>query len=208
MGTDLVRATPIMRHVQNGEITPELNPETILEEKARWASGGTEADQRVVTALTAIEEGRALIDLNVVLNKGGTSQNTGYDSKLPALAVAPAFAKEVSIRVWHDGEMRLRAKTRVGRRGWQLTRQGSAVWARSTAISYSAVATVPTMPPEVRSVAKKDHLVLWEATWRKLGTQEQRPPIDPALLEHVSGDLYVVLAAWELSPLEVAALGG
>lgn len=34
------------------------------------------------------------------------------------------------------------------------------------------------------------------------------PPGDPALLKHMGGDLYAILAVWDLSPLERAVLAG
>lgn len=34
------------------------------------------------------------------------------------------------------------------------------------------------------------------------------PPTDPFLLRHLGGTLYVVLAQWDLTPLEKAVLAG
>jgi hypothetical protein len=34
------------------------------------------------------------------------------------------------------------------------------------------------------------------------------PPEDPALLKHIGGDLYAVLAVWNLTELERAVLSG
>lgn len=34
------------------------------------------------------------------------------------------------------------------------------------------------------------------------------PPGDPALLKHVGGDIYAVVATWDLSPLERLVLSG
>jgi len=33
-------------------------------------------------------------------------------------------------------------------------------------------------------------------------------PRDPALIEHIVGDVYVVRAVWDVTPLEAAALRG
>lgn len=41
-----------------------------------------------------------------------------------------------------------------------------------------------------------------EAQWRPV------PPVDPFLLKHLGGTLYVVLAQWDLTPLEQAVLAG
>jgi hypothetical protein len=41
---------------------------------------------------------------------------------------------------------------------------------------------------------------LWEAEWRRVA------PRDPYLLRHVGGDIWVVLAAWDLTEVERAAM--
>jgi len=42
--------------------------------------------------------------------------------------------------------------------------------------------------------------ILWEADWHL------DPPQDPALLRRLMGDLWVVLAVWDLTSLERAVL--
>jgi hypothetical protein len=37
---------------------------------------------------------------------------------------------------------------------------------------------------------------------------EPVPPTDPALLKHIAGDLYAVLAVWDLTELERAVIAG
>lgn len=44
--------------------------------------------------------------------------------------------------------------------------------------------------------------MLFEAEWRP------EPPKDPALLRHIGGDLYSVVAVWDLTELERAVLAG
>jgi hypothetical protein len=63
-------------------------------------------------------------------------------------------------------------------------------------------ALVPPVPPRFRPENLYDYHVLWEAEWRKA------PPIDPILLKKVSDNVYVVLAQWDLTPLEQAVLEG
>lgn len=202
---DLIHQNDIMNVIKSEELTSDLCEEDFEKEKARWAKGGTKGDLAVVQALEALQQGRTLIDLPAVLAKGGF--NPKYtSSKMPSLTVAPAFAKEVSMRVWHDGEMVLKS----GRfPQWKMNLPSGYTFSRSgDAVSYSGVATVPGMPPEIREIARKEHLVLWQAEWRKIGSQVQRPPRDPALLERLNGNMYVVLAAWDLTALEASALCG
>lgn len=202
-GAELIRQNDIMKVVNQSAIDPGLALEDYEKEKARWAAGGTPSDLAVVEALKAAEEGRVLVDLNTVIARGGIAKKYNV-SKLPGLTLAPPGAREVSMRVWHDGDMVLRAKRPF--RQWKMTLSAGYTFPRGEAISYSAVATVPQMPPDVRNLAQKNHLLLWEPEWRKAHTQVQRPPIDPALLEPLSGSLYVVLATWDLTELEAAAL--
>ncbi len=62
---------------------------------------------------------------------------------------------------------------------------------------------VPLIPPALRpSTDFRNFHILWEAEWQRVA------PKDPALLKHVGGHLYAVLATWDLTELERAVLGG
>jgi hypothetical protein len=64
-------------------------------------------------------------------------------------------------------------------------------------------ALVPIVPPNLRpDRALSRYVILFEAEWRPV------PPVDPLLLRHLHGALYVVLAAWDLTPIERAVLAG
>jgi hypothetical protein len=64
-------------------------------------------------------------------------------------------------------------------------------------------ALVPLIPPSIRPTrALSRFVILFEPEW------EPVPPADPMLLRHLHGGLYVVLSAWNLSPLERAVLAG
>jgi hypothetical protein len=66
--------------------------------------------------------------------------------------------------------------------------------------SYRAV--VPLIPIHLRPKrGLQNYHILWEAEWRPA------PPVDPLLLRRIGvSDLWVVLAAWELTEVERAAL--
>jgi hypothetical protein len=88
-------------------------------------------------------------------------------------------------------------------------------------IFYRAV--VPPVPPHLRPMHTKGfaagsqwrqvrvqsdlsrYHVLWEAEWELDRTV---PPGDPALLKHLGGTLYAVVAQWDLTPVEAAVLAG
>lgn len=66
-------------------------------------------------------------------------------------------------------------------------------------------AIVPNIPPRLRP-KRGLHLytILWEAEW----AIDPVPPVDPALLRHLRGDLYVLCGTWDLTDLERAVLAG
>jgi hypothetical protein len=68
--------------------------------------------------------------------------------------------------------------------------------------SSRAVALVPTPPLHLRPRrGLQNYHVLFEAQWSKA------PPDDPVLLRRIGkGDLWLVCASWNLTPIEKAAL--
>lgn len=65
----------------------------------------------------------------------------------------------------------------------------------------NAEAMLPLIPVHLRPrTALENYHILWEAEWRRV------PPRDPYLLRHVEGDIWVVLAAWDLTEVERAAM--
>lgn len=63
------------------------------------------------------------------------------------------------------------------------------------------VAMVPLIPVYLRPKAKlSNYHVLFEAEWKKT------PPRDPVLLRRIVGDSWLVLAAWDLTDVEMAAM--
>jgi hypothetical protein len=62
---------------------------------------------------------------------------------------------------------------------------------------------VPHIPPNIRPrIALSNFHILFEV--EKWSVEY---PVDPFLLRHISGDLYVVVAEWELTELEASLLG-
>jgi hypothetical protein len=61
-------------------------------------------------------------------------------------------------------------------------------------------ALVPSIPPQFRPAdSLHNYFILFEADWSSA-------PVDPLLLKHLGGVFYVVLAAWDLTPIEQAVL--
>lgn len=65
-----------------------------------------------------------------------------------------------------------------------------------------AWAIAPSIPPSFRPKGDlKGYHLLWEAHW-------EAAPVDPLLLKHIGGDIFGVVAQWDLTPLEQAILRG
>jgi hypothetical protein len=62
-------------------------------------------------------------------------------------------------------------------------------------------AIVPIVPVYLRPKrGLANYHVLWEAEWRRI------PPHDPMLLRRIGGDMWLVVAQWDLTEVERAAL--
>lgn len=207
---DLVKPAAIMAHVTRGQVDTDVCQEDIASEAERWEKGNAR-ERRVAVAYRALDEGRQLIDINKALASGGVD---GHGR--PNLAVARSRMRMVRLETWASRRLARFSAPRHGRvranrwrfeiemtgLGDQFSREGD---------GHSAVAATPTMPPEVRVQSRPGDLLFWEATWKatwKRSTVKRTVVRDPALLEPVVGNLYVVKASWELSELEAAALGG
>jgi hypothetical protein len=66
-------------------------------------------------------------------------------------------------------------------------------------------AIVPIIPPKLRPKRSKigNFHTLFEAEW---AVYTPPAPVDPALLRHLGGDLYAVVATWDLTEVERAVL--
>lgn len=63
-------------------------------------------------------------------------------------------------------------------------------------------AVVPAIPAHLRPAKQGEYFILWEPTWEPVA------PEDPLLLKRISGDMFAVLAQWDLSPVEKMVLEG
>jgi hypothetical protein len=154
-------------------------------------------DEQIMRGYRALSQGKQLIHLRDTIKAGGL----GNDGR-PRLAVMRADQKWCFFRRSWDG-------------GFSFTNDGDAWRSRhqtrmrfdSTVLEIDkpaeAQALVPLIPPGLRpNIALSNFHTLWEAEWKRV------PPRDPALLRHLGGDLFAVVAVWDLTELERAVLGG
>jgi hypothetical protein len=150
------------------------------------AHARTAQDRAIMTGYRAIAKGRAIINPREAILKAG------FDHLCrPLLAIARADSARQSYWV-HSSGGRFE-----GQPGWRFEMP---IPKELTYKTYRA--QVPLIPPGIRpgDTQLRHYWILWEADW-------EAAPVDPLLLKKLSGDLYVVLAAWDLTDLERAAMG-
>ena len=150
-----------------------------------------------------LAKGRALVDV------GAAIRSAPRDAKnRPRLAIARADRKQVH---YLPGEGRDRFCTAasiytLNSPSLDMVFSG-AVWSSRPMEGFALVPMVPADALEAAgNPALKKCFVLWEVEqWadRSIGS---RPDIDPFLLLPLGGDLYAVLAEWDLTPLERAVM--
>lgn len=168
----------------------------------------TPEDTGILMGYAALAAGKTLIDLSTTVRASPVD-----DRGLPKLAAARANWTWCHFDRGDVGQgMFMSDERAVGGLGW-----GRVAWHRriifpagtfqATKLDSWAVrrcrALVPLIPPNLRpKKALHRYVILFEAEWQPV------PPTDPMLLRHLHGTLYVVLAAWDLTPLERAVLAG
>lgn len=181
-----------------------------------------EVDRAVMRGYRELARGRQLIQLEATIAAGGSVAHAVRRSRwsddlvdivVPRIAIVRADAQNVWCSgIRRDGSVRFVADDHASRR----RRDGITVPAGCFDIETEELgnnvetksglpvrALVPTVPPPFRPPHRLgNYHILFEAEW------EARAPIDPALLKHLGGDLYAVLAVWDLTPLERAVLSG
>lgn len=178
-------------------------------------------DEQIMRGYRALARGQQLIRLSDTLRAGG-SEEVSFPSRrwtdrrletwrVPRLAVCRADARMCfTTGIDRDGGCVLTAdrrdrdlasnnrrdRTRVAAGTFEAGTQG-ARW------DTTLQAIVPNVPPPLRPAHQlSGYQILWEAEW----APDPQPPVDPALLKHIGGDLYAVVAIWDLTELEQAVL--
>ena len=152
----------------------------------------TEQDRKIESVYRQIMRGKKVIRAIESIRQAGLDEKGR-----PKLALIRADAKECYWRGWSD-EMVFRMD-RWSSDSWSR-RQIKIPW-KGQKWGDSAKAIVPLIPVHLRpKTALSNYHVLWEADW-------QDAPIDPMLLRRMGADLWIVLAAWDLTSVERAVLG-
>lgn len=174
-------------------------------------------------AYRELAKGTPLIDPLAAIRECGWRT----DSR-PVLAIARADMARVqwqlvrSSRWWNSETKRYSGNWSPMQWQFSASRQNESNWRRRdghgktfTVSNISAeppgepkqgTAMVPMVPPDVlpaRGCDLSKHFVLWEVeNW------DAAPPVDPILLRPIGGDLYAVVAQWDLTEIERVIIAG
>jgi hypothetical protein len=156
----------------------------------------TEQDREIERTYRLIAAGKVVIQARESIRLAGL----GADG-FPKLALTRADAKTCRVQMATNGECRMWMDD-----GWMPRAESKRVilppgtfperkdWAKAEGV-------VPLIPVHLRpKTALENYHILWEAEWRRV------VPRDPYLLRHVGGDIWIVLAAWDLTEVERAAM--
>ena len=154
-------------------------------------------------AYRELSRGKQVLDINQVIRKAGVDEQ-----HRPRLAIVRADAK----LCWFGFASRRGPDlptfsmvndfwdARIQRKRIALPAETFPTVPWQTRRDMRLRAVVPMIPPSLVPKGRLDrYCILWEAEWETL-------PIDPMLLKHLGKGLYVVLATWDLTPLERAVL--
>lgn len=182
--------------------------EKFLEYK-RGIAGRQDAEMKqIMDGYKALANGHQVIDIVATIKAGGESphkQRWGSGMvNLPNLAVMRADQPWCWVNVGSDGRVVFSNSDRTHHNARRnVVRLPKGTIKEPLGYQAQARAMVPPVPPGLMpQFGLGNYHILWEAEW------EQVAPRDPALLKHIGGDLYVVLAVWDLTELERTVLAG
>jgi hypothetical protein len=165
----------------------------------------SDEDAALAAGYKALSEGKSLISLPQVMREAGEDEKF-----LPKFAVARVTARWCWLDRRQDGSCRFSSVAIPSRQSRSVVTVPPDTYSRRTwgelNHQWGLRAMVPLVPPQHRpsnAPLMTAYHVLWEVDkWQKA----PRPPGDPALIRHLRGDLWLLLATWDLSDLERAVL--
>ncbi len=194
---------------------PEAAEKAFREYRGAFMAERNRIDGELMRGYKALADGKTLISLTEAIQTGGVDE-----MGRPNLAIARADEAQI--------------QQERGRNG--LVRYGPDFWGRTTSVDrifefpegtlpvvtpeqdaqqtsgpypqklwdIRWTATLPFIPPQYRPPhALVNYHLLWEAEWRRAGGSQRK---DPILLKRIGGDVFAVVAAWDLSSLEQLVL--
>lgn len=152
-------------------------------------------DEALMRGYKALAKGKRLLDLQESFRIAGVDEH-----KRPRLAIARCDWRTVFFVHLSSFGFSFAAKSWPHHNSHKISFPDSVFPETNKQRTLKSV--VPAIPPQFRPAASlAGYHILWEPVWESV-------PSDPILLKHLQGSLYVVLAQWDLTPLEQAILRG
>lgn len=184
-----------MMDVQNLQMDKD-QARSLYQKYQEARSGMTPNDRAIAAIYKRIAQGKLVIRALASITAAGV----GADN-LPKLAIMRADTPKVQCYSY-DGKVSLTACRANGQRiyGYAKDRCFEIPIAGAKNSTRTRVASVPLIPVHLRprKAIEKYH-VLWEADWDQY-------PVDPYLLRRFGQDAWVVVAVWDLTPVERAVM--
>lgn len=166
-------------------------------------------DEELLIAYRALSRGQRILNIYTVLSNAGLEPST----RLPVLAIARAGTETVFLRAERWGAVTFhREQWAHGRKpdvSIPRDRYPAELWndewrRQNNKVALPVRTSVPSVPAHLRPANLGDYYILWEVEeWRSTVA-----PDDPILLKRLTDSTYVVVAAWDLTPVEQAVLEG
>jgi len=163
---------------------------TLYENYQAHRAGMTKNDEAIAAIYKRIAAGKLIIRALASITAAGL----GSDG-LPKLALMRADQTKVRCSMWNNAvKFHSPDRSNSKDRNFEVPMPGASSQTRDR------IADVPLIPVHLRprKAIEKYH-VLWEADWDQY-------PVDPYLLRRFGADAWVVVAAWDLTPVERAVM--
>ena len=187
-------------HLDTLTVDPAEAEAKVTEYESVLSAERTAEDSALLMAYRAARRGLPLIRLSRAVQAGGF-----FGTGLPKIAVSRASNAGGQCYARWDYDSLVYADRRD-----PYANRGAAVGRSSVRVPVAeppdarrrwsmAATVVPIIPPHLRPRERnaRHRHILWEVEdWAPV------PPVDPALIRHLRGDLWIVLATWDLTELE------
>lgn len=182
------------------EITQEEAAQRLTEYTNAIRHERNAEDEAIAAAYRAAARGLPVISLSTAITAGGW-----FDNGLPRIAITRADATQCVVQLdWNSHGLTFYDDRATGRPVRAL------VGANHVRVNVElppgrrvlrARTVVPPIPPRHRPRRGTRRLGLYHVLW-EVEQWDPTPPRDPALLRHICGDLWAVLAVWDLTDIE------
>lgn len=177
-------------------VVPKVEAQRLHGEYKAHRAFQTPMDREIERTYRLIAAGKVVIQALESIKAAGVGAD-GY----PKLALSRADQPVCRVEMWPSGSARMSPDQWPRSSTTKNFSFPEGSFPRFSGHKNDGVATLPLIPVHLRPrTALDNYHILWEAEWRRV------PPRDPYLLRRIGGDMWLVLAAWDLTDVERAAM--